>query len=557
MIRVLLEIMPFGAIIKSNKRGKHNPFLIVMISEIVSRAVEQYKRNIEKRDLPDDVPRIHTDEVASQVAAFYEKARNVVDYKEEHLIRRKFIDRVLHRRLLLKQDGVGIGEVLVKEIIRAGYLPNDTIPEAIIEDIQNIVDKHVTTAGFIPSQDKKKYKKRLDWLFSITASSIEEKLFPSYREDMLVGIMFRTIKERLVVRGGTIPEEEMNIQLFIAIHSTLLKADEDQLEYQTLKFLYPDWETITLEECPRVGAYIPAMRRQIRRALNHPLKKSFLKLCMRYAIVFHVLGDMVDRSKDYTSFEKVISDPMEFEREVREVYDTRFVAAKKKLKRIGFLSVLSFFLSKILIVLLIEIPIETRLTGTFSVMNTSLNVIIPPLLMFLIMLRMKMPRPVNFNLVSEQIHIAVFPPHDGHKYVLSIPKKKKILTEIISNLFYVVTVLAVFYLFSVVLTPLKFNVANIIVFLFFVSLVAAAGVRIHNRANEMNLEKRKTNIITFMFDLVSIPFVTVGKWVIDGLARFNPIVIFINLMIELPFQMFVEFVENFHGFVRQKKEDIT
>lgn len=528
-----------------------------MISEIVINGVKYYKKAIEKLDLPEDISRIHTDEVASQVAAFYEKARNVIDYKDEHLIRRRFIDRVLHRRLLLKQDGVGVGEVLIKEIIRAGYLPNDKIPETTIDEIQKIIDKHIALSEFIPSQDKKKYKDRLDWLFSITASSIEEKLFPSYREDTLVNIMFRTLKARLVVRGGHILEDDITTQLFAAIHRTLLKADEEQLQYQLLKFLYPDWESINIEECPRVGAYIPAMRRQIRKVLTHPFKKSFTKLCARYAIVFNILGDVIDRSKDYETFEKTISDPTLFEKETREVYDIRFVAAKKKLKRIGFFSVISFFLSKILIVLLVEVPIETHLTGAFSVVNTIINILVPPLLMFLIVLSIKMPRPINFNLVSDQIHAAIFPVEDGHKYVISIPKKKKIITEIISNLFYLFIVIAVFYLLYQLLTPLHFNVANVVVFIFFVSLVAAAGVRIHNRANEMNLEKEKTNVLTFIFDLLSMPFVTVGRWVIDGLARFNPIVIFINLLIELPFQMFVEFLENFNGFVRQKKEDIN
>lgn len=528
-----------------------------MISEIVTNGVTYYKKAVEKHDLPEDVPRIHTDEVASQVAAFYEKARNVVDYKEEHLIRRGFIDRVLHRRLLLKQDGSGIGEVLIKEIIRAGYLPNDKIPESTIDEIQKIIDKHVVLSGFIPSQNKKKHKNRLDWLFSITASSIEEKLFPSYREDMLVNIMFQTLKARLVVRGGNVSDDDINTQLFAGIYRTLLKADEEQLQYQLLKFLYPDWESINMDECSRVGAYIPAIRRHIRKVLIHPLKKPFTKMCARYAIVFNILGDVIDRSKDYETFEKTISDPTLFEKETREVYDIRFVAAKKKLKRIGFLSVLSFLLSKILIVLLIEVPIETYLMGTFSVLNTILNILLPPFLMFLIVLSIKMPRPINFHLVSDQINAVVFPGEDGHKYVLSIPKKKKIITEIISNLFYLFTVLAVFYLFYELLTPLRFNIANVFVFIFFVSLVAAAGVRIHNRANEMSLEKRKTNVLTFIFDLLSMPFVTVGRWVIDGLARFNPIVIFINLLIELPFQMFVEFLENFNGFVRQKREDIN
>ena len=43
-----------------------------------------------------NIPTIHVDEVASAVAAFYEKIRGVVDWREEHLMRRAAIERMLN-----------------------------------------------------------------------------------------------------------------------------------------------------------------------------------------------------------------------------------------------------------------------------------------------------------------------------------------------------------------------------------------------------------------------------------------------------------------------------
>lgn len=528
-----------------------------MISHTLERAIKEYEKNAKTvLEYPENVPVLHTDEVASQVASFYEKTRNVIDFKEDHLIRRGFINRVLRRRLLLKQDGDGVGEMLVKEIIRAGHLPNDKIPETVANEIQNIIDKHIVLSRYIPSQDKKKYKKRLDWLFSITASSIEERLFPPLRERLIADIMFRTMKERIVIRGAELRNEDISELLFSAVLRTTLKVDEDHLNYLLLKFLYPDWDAMTLEECPRIGGYIPAIRRKIKSILHHPLTKHFSKTCGRYAIVFNVIADVIIRAGGFKEFTEIAENPASLEEKVKETYVARFVAAKKKLKRIGFFSVISFFLSKILIVLLIEIPVEMKLTGSFSVFHTALNVVVPPALMFFIMLSIKMPRPVNFNLVFEEVQSAIFPRHEGHGYIMDVPKKKW-AAEIVSHIFYFALFFGVFYLFSRLLIPLDFNIANVAVLVFFISLVAAAGVRIHHRANEMSLEKKKTNVLTFLFDLFIMPFVAVGRVIIDGLARFNPIVIFINLLIELPFQVFVQFVENFHGFIRQKKEDVV
>ena len=176
--------------------------------------------------------------------------------------------------------------------------------------------------------------------------------------------------------------------------------------------------------------------------------------------------------------------------------------------------------------------------------------------MLIIALSIKMPKAGNFHLVFEASQQALFE-EENTSYVIEIPKKRGFLGEALLNLFYLATFVVVFYLASKLLIPLSFTTANIIVLLLFVSVVAAAGVRMHNRAKELSLDKPHTNIISFLFDLFSMPFVSVGKWIIDGLAKFNPIVVLINLLIELPFQLFVEFVENFNRFLRNKKEEIT
>ena len=44
------------------------------------------------------VATIHVDEVALKVAAFYEKIRTIIDWKEEHLMRRAAIIRKIKRR---------------------------------------------------------------------------------------------------------------------------------------------------------------------------------------------------------------------------------------------------------------------------------------------------------------------------------------------------------------------------------------------------------------------------------------------------------------------------
>ena len=54
----------------------------------------------------------------SAAAVLYEAARNAVEFRAEHLIRRAAIERILRRRLIIKSTGSGIAEALIKELGR-------------------------------------------------------------------------------------------------------------------------------------------------------------------------------------------------------------------------------------------------------------------------------------------------------------------------------------------------------------------------------------------------------------------------------------------------------
>ena len=67
------------------------------LSDAAKKLILQYE--IAKSDTESGVtPTLHVDEVASKVAAFYEHVRTIVDWKEEHLMRRAAIIRKLKRK---------------------------------------------------------------------------------------------------------------------------------------------------------------------------------------------------------------------------------------------------------------------------------------------------------------------------------------------------------------------------------------------------------------------------------------------------------------------------
>ena len=123
------------------------------------RLIRQFQEWHKMRQAKKEAATVHVDEVASAVARFYEKIRMVVDWKEEHLIRRIAVQRMLKRRLLMNYSNTSdLAEVFIKELIRSGHFPNDTIAQSKIKKIQRVMDKYNFFIKNAPALPKEKNK---------------------------------------------------------------------------------------------------------------------------------------------------------------------------------------------------------------------------------------------------------------------------------------------------------------------------------------------------------------------------------------------------------------
>lgn len=490
--------------------------------------------------------KIHVDEIAAKIALFYEKVRNIIDYQDEHLLRKRTIIRTLKRRLIVSLDGA-IAEQFIKDIIRSGHLLNDWVPQSVIPEVQRIIDG---------MRLLKKEGLDEEWLIDMAGNAIEEKLFPPQEEVALFNLALQTIKPNLTLAGSTLAPEEERVALAIALQRALFRVDEDRLTYRLLKLRYPNWDTMSGDEAVRVAKEIPETRAQIKRIAERKETEALIRLCDRYNTAFFLLCDIVRGTPDVEARKTLFADEVELGAAIERAYGERFVKEKSRLNRLAWLSVISFLISKIAIAIAIEIPIERYvIKSDFSIVNTLLNIIFPPLLMGGIVSRIHMPGGNNLALAISEVRRIVYA-EETRTYRIVLPRRRGIVSSGIIYGTYCATFGVSFWLLIRILQGLSFNVANIVVFILFTSLVAAAGVKIQNRAKELSFEAEKASVGGFVLDLFAMPLVTVGQWIIAGLAQFNVLVLLINLAIELPFQFLIEFLENFREFIQHKKGEI-
>lgn len=498
---------------------------------------------------------IHVDEVASKVAAFYEKIRGVIDWREEHLLRRAAIERILKRRIFLRISEKVDAQPFILELIRAGHFPNDRIEESKIEETQKSIDKYIFIIENSPAPKKEKTRIQLqDWLSSIAACEIEEILDPPRRERALIDYMADLMRERIQTSNG-MSDEEKNTQIYIACQRALFKLDSPIITYHLLKMAHPQWkDLIGGSELEEITKNIYSILGKVEKELHHSLSEKFYRICERYDTPYLIVGDIL--SEDPTGAKEKLKNPENLENLIKTFYKKRLSKLKTRLFRAAFYSTISIFVTKILVALAIELPFDKYVTQQFNYQSLGLNILIPPALMLFLVLASRPPGKGNLEKVVLEMMKIVYESEKKYIYKIKILPKRGVVMKSIILFLYLATFLASFSLIWWGLDLLNFSWLSKIIFIIFFSLISFAGIKIRERAKELSVEEEKAGFFSFIFDWFFLPFVRLGRWLSSQWTRYNIIIVLLIALIDLPLQIFVEFLEQWRYFIKEKREEI-
>lgn len=124
------------------------------------------------------------------------------------------------------------------------------------------------------------------------------------------------------------------------------------------------------------------------------------------------------------------------------------------------------------------------------------------------------------------------------------------------SIFYLFTFIATFGLFYEALTLLHFNIISQLIFYFFVSMVTFFGYRVRQTAKEYQVYE-KDHFLRPLGDFFFMPVLSVGKFLSSNVSKLNFLTVVFDFLIEAPFKLLVEVVEEWVKFVKQKREEIV
>lgn len=513
--------------------------------------------SLEKQESPfiSSGEKIVVSRTVSALAFLYEKLRGMVEYREEHLLRRVAIERILKRRLMLNENGRGIAENLLKEILWAKYLPFDSLPVSTIAQIQNIIDKYIFLRNEVAHGRSPREKNQLnEWFLRICACEIEEKIASAGQREAFINFIFQYFKNRVFLQDES--EQTRDIQVYIASHRAFAKSDNALIRFELLKLYFPKLQEKSWREVENLVPKIYKTLLTIEEHLDHKLGPKLFRYLKREIPPFLILRDLYESHR--ADFKSILENEKKLEGQVDMVCRRCYEEIGAKLARAGRRSIIYIFLTKMVFALALEYPFDRYILGKIDFLPLTINTIFPPFLMFLLVTGVSAPGEDNTQRILRRIREIIYSQEESKQTVtiaLKTPQRKPFLLFAFSVI-YALAFIFTFGTIILLLTKLHFSVASQAIFLFFLSVVLFFGYRIRQAGKEYVLLERES-VFAPIADFFLLPILNLGKWLSDEVAKLNFFVAIFDFIIEAPFKGIFEIFEEWFSFIRKKKEEIV
>lgn len=505
----------------------------------------------QKDSIPTDEKKITVNPVISKVASWYEKLRNAMDYREEEVILRAAIERMLKRRLLFGGDGKTIAEPLVRELAWARYFPDESISESAIYKVEKDIDLYLQLRNKILLKHKISENIVNEWIYHLMSSSIEHRLSLNKEKEIMTNFMFQMMKNSVKIVDDS--EQTKDVQVFIAVHKSFAKDDLALLRFHLFKQYFGELneKNISTVENSFNNGY-----KEIQAQLNYPRKEKILNFIKNKTAIFFVLEDVLHSQKE--NIRELVQNEKEFEKVVFTACQMRYSGIAAKVNRAIIRSVIFILLTKAFFAFTVEGTFESIIYGKILWTSILLNTVIAPTLMVIVGAFIRPPGRENSKRIFAYIKEILFEENPKIGTILEVkkaPDKIKPMLNVIFTLSWLATFILAFGAIVFILTKLHFNIASQGVFIFFLAIVSFLSYRINQSANIYKIEE-KQSVGAIIVDFFFMPFVQVGRHLTEGISQINIFLFILDFVIETPFKGMFAFFEQWFLFLQAKREKL-
>ncbi len=478
------------------------------------------------------------------LTAAYEQLRNAAENTEEHLLLQNAIKR-FYRQLFLTRDESLIresGHELAVELTLAGYLPNDHLTKQQVEQISQIARTYYDCYETLLADKNVSTDHAYKWTLDVLAVEAEMVINSHAQEAVFVDFAYQQyesmIDEKSLFKGAL--DQEFGAALYVAIHQALLKADVAAIRTGLLR---------RYQVSPESTSQYIAVNQRIDSLLASGEVDTLRRIVDRQGAPLRVLRRMMEDEPDIQMLlENKDSFLNQFEQQVNREYDR----TAKRINRAIVRSVIFLIITKVLIGVAIEVPYDYLAHGGIIWLPLIINLLFPPLYMLALRATHRLPGSANTTALVDRVEQMLY----GDVPHLSMSRLKGRSYSAVFSVLYVVSGIAIFAGVTYLLLKLQFSLVHIAIFFVFLSAASFLGFRLSRFIRELELVKSAQSGMTFIRDLLYLPFVVVGQWMSDKYSRVNIVAIVLDMLIELPLKTLLRLVRQWNAFIDDRKDRI-
>jgi hypothetical protein len=246
-------------------------------------------------------------------------------------------------------------------------------------------------------------------------------------------------------------------------------------------------------------------------------------------------------------------DSRDFDARVREViaekYRQDILRSRSRARR----ALVYIFITKTLLALAVESAYLSIWNGHIDLLVIAINILFHPLLLFVITIGLVPPLRQNTERLVALIGDIVY-----GKMPIKItlaPPRWGLMGDIALAVY--VAILSVMFLgMSALLKRIGFHTMDMGIFFLFLALVVYFGFRIRYAARKMELTGGREGFLRSFVELLALPIVSVGRFLVTKFERLNIVAILLDFFIELPLKLVFQFFDSFSKVLRETKEEI-
>lgn len=488
--------------------------------------------------------------IVAEIASWYEKVRNAMEYRQDEVLLQSTIMRILKRRILLG-GGKDVAAPLVRELVWARYLADGTITEDLISTAQEKVSVYLKLRRHIIDTKMLKESQATPLIYQLLSSDLENLLNPHPEREAMSNYIFHSLYPNLTLENET--EETVSVQLFIAIRRTYTKDNLALLRFNLFKQYFGDFNTVSYD---KVETGFQDAYNSIERAIEHKLRYKIANYVKRYIPPFLILEDILRRKEGEVY--GLVENEEEFSAEVIGTCEQKYGGITSKVRRAIVRSVIFILITKVLFAFMIEGTYERYFYGHIQWLTLGLNIVAPVSLMIIASFFISTPNRSNSLRILHAIRELLFSkqPHIGTAVVFKDPSHKKTsFSDMVFTTLWLTTFLISFGFIIYILTSLHFNFVSQGVFLFFVAIVSFLSYRINQTAHVYTLDD-KQSIKTLIADFFFLPVARVGMYLTEGISQINILLFLFDFVIETPFKGLFAFFDQWFLYLHSKRENL-